>query len=253
MLTGAGRRATCRSTATTSARPSRRRCRSCTTSTKARTRGSTAPGTSSSPSSRTPLGVMRSPVTAIRDQVFWQWHKYIDDLNARWQDDLGSVRLRRRAAPSLVRNGLDPARDDAVGEPGHHPLPRRSTCPTEPTRRASASSSSAATTGTRTSARQRRRRTGRRVHTVDELTTTMAHRATSADAPIRFLTHEPFSYFLRIENTDDDALGVTVRIFLAPAAQAADRRTWIEMDKFLVDAPGARQESSSTAPTPSRR
>jgi hypothetical protein len=56
--------------------------------------------------------------------------------------------------------------------------------------------------------------------------------------PVQYLTHEPFSYFVRIENTAANPVGVTVRIFLAPAEQAADRRSWMEMDKFLVELPG---------------
>jgi Hemocyanin, ig-like domain len=61
--------------------------------------------------------------------------------------------------------------------------------------------------------------------------------ATFGGAQITFLTHEPFSYFFRIENPDGAARDVTLRVFLAPAAHDEDRRMWMELDKFLVELP----------------
>jgi hypothetical protein len=79
---------------------------------------------------------------------------------------------------------------------------------------------------------------GASLQTVDELTTFMDTVSFGGEQRL-FLTHEPFSYFLRLENTTAAALGVTVRVFLVPADQAADRRSWMELDKFLVEvAPG---------------
>jgi hypothetical protein len=63
--------------------------------------------------------------------------------------------------------------------------------------------------------------------------------ATFGGRQISYLSHEPFSYFLRIENTSSTSLDVTVRIFLAPADQASDRRAWMEMDKFLLQLPAS--------------
>ena len=52
--------------------------------------------------------------------------------------------------------------------------------------------------------------------------------------------HEPFLWRLRAENPGEAERTVTVRIFLAPAEAAEDRRAWIEMDKFEhVVPPGA--------------
>ena len=42
--------------------------------------------------------------------------------------------------------------------------------------------------------------------------------------------HEPFLWRLNVESAEERK--VTVRIFLAPAVAAEDRRAWIEMDKF---------------------
>ena len=62
---------------------------------------------------------------------------------------------------------------------------------------------------------------------VDELQTRVAE----TDG-IEHGDHEPFLWRLRADNPGADELQVTVRIFLAPADAAEDRRAWIEMDKF---------------------
>lgn len=62
---------------------------------------------------------------------------------------------------------------------------------------------------------------------VDELLTLVA---TTDD--ISHGDHEPFLWRLRAENPGEQERTVTVRIFLAPAEAAEDRRAWIEMDKF---------------------
>ncbi len=181
----------------------------------------------------TPGGVMRSPVTAIRDQVFWQWHKYIDNLNARWQDARGPEDFSD-GPPVVVRNGLA-GEDDAWASPdiilcraidlpdGADPASLGEQLFGGDSWDMDFSSGTAEANGVT-------------LPTVDELTTTLAS-GNFGGRQIRYLTHEPFSYFVRLENTDDDAVGVTVRVFLAPAAEAEDRRMWIELDKFVVDLP----------------
>ena len=182
-------------------------------------------------------GVMTSPTTAIRDPVFWQWHKGIDDLNKRWQDGLDPYPFDDQP-PVLIRNVLG---DGDATTPWASPdiilcwtgdLPDG----TDP-----------AALGTQLFGGDRwdedfaaGQVDGGTLETIDELVTTMST-ANFGGAPIRFLTHEAFSYFLRIENTTQENQPITVRIFLAPADEAADRRMWMEMDKFLVDLPPGKQ------------
>ena len=185
-----------------------------------------------------PAGVMRNPVTAIRDPIFWQWHKFIDNINARWQKDLAPYDFADAPA-ALVRDSLGPG----AAEPWASPdiiLCRSVDLPdgaaTAPQTLGEqlfggANWSSDFTAGTAAAG-------GMSLETLDELTTTMAS-VTFGGRQIRYLTHEPFSYFLRIENPSPASLDVTVRIFLAPADQAADRRAWMEMDKFLLQLPAS--------------
>jgi hypothetical protein len=181
-----------------------------------------------------PAGVMISPVAAIRDQVFWQWHKAIDDLSFRWQETQAPYSFDD-APPVKLRDGLA----SGAAQPWASPdiilcrttdLPQGTNPPQLGTQLFGGDNWSTDFTAAQASAG------GTTLQTIGELTTKMAT-GTFGGRPITFLTHEPFSYFLRIENPDGAARNVTVRIFLAPADLAEDRRMWMEMDKFLVELP----------------
>jgi hypothetical protein len=172
-------------------------------------------------------GVMASPVAAIRDPVFWEWHKAIDNLNARWQEELEPYAFDD-APPVLVRDDLD------IILARTEDLPAGS----DPAELGTQLFGGAHWDGDFTSAEASAG--GASLETIDRLTTAM-RTANFGGSPRRYLAHEPFSYFLRIENTTPSRLGVTVRIFLAPATEAADRRSWMELDKFLVELEPGRQ------------
>ncbi len=179
-----------------------------------------------------PAGVMISTVTAIRDQVFWRWHKHIDDLNAAWQDSQPAQDFTD-APTVVVRNGLAPASNTEWASPDII-LCRTVDLPAgaDP-----AALGEQLFGGANWSTDFQVGPAGGLV-TVDELTTTMAS-VVFGGRRIRYLTHEPLSYFLRIENETLQDRPVTVRIFLAPATAAGDRRAWIELDKFPLTVPAA--------------
>ncbi len=180
-----------------------------------------------------PGGVMRSTVTAIRDQIFWRWHKHIDDVNAGWQDarpvhDLGGGPI------VVLRNDL------AGGAATPWASPDIVLCRTAdlPAGTAPATLGEQLFGGAGWGTDFTAGAVAGGVTTVSELRTSMAT-ATFGGRPVSYLTHEPFSYFLRLENPTAADVDVTVRIFLAPAVDAADRRAWIEMDKFPLSVPAA--------------
>jgi len=179
-------------------------------------------------------GVMNSPVVAIRDPIFWRWHKHIDDLAAEWQeqqtpyplDDQPAVVIRKTARP-------DTASTNATDVSWQSPdiiLVKSDALPTDvdpdvsgedwfgganwdtPVDSVSEAASAAVT---------------------EELATMMVDRQL-AGSPAPYLSHEPFAYYLRLENPTTEDIDITVRIFLAPVALENDRRAWIEMDKFHV-------------------
>ena len=185
-----------------------------------------------------PDGVMAATATAIRDPVFWQWHKAIDDLSARWQEGLAPYPFDDNPQVRL-RNGLDPTSTTPWASPDII-LCHTSDLPAgvDPAQLGTQLFGGArwATDFTAATASAN----GTPLQTIGELTTKM-QQGPFGGRQIQFLTHEPFSYFLRIENTSGSTLDVTVRIFLAPADLAADRRMWMEMDKFLVELPAGQQ------------
>jgi hypothetical protein len=179
-------------------------------------------------------GVMISTVTAIRDQAFWQWHKFIDDLGSAWQEELDPYDFADAPAV-LIRNGLDDNSAAAWQSPdiilcNSVDLPADADTQTLGEALFGGHHWAQDFTAAEASAN------GTTLQTVDELTTVMAP-VRFGGSPTLHLTHEPFSYFVRLENTSASPLKVTVRVFLAPAEHAADRRVWMEMDKFLLELP----------------
>ncbi len=182
-------------------------------------------------------GVMNNPVAAIRDQVFWRWHKHIDDLNADWQNRQAPADFRD-GPPVLMRNGLAAGSTTAWASPDII-LCRTADLPATGQAALGERLFGGAAWDTDFTAAGQATAGGTTVPTVSELTTSMGT-VPFRGRPVRFLTHEPFSHFLRLENTSSADCQVTVRIFLAPSAPAGrDRRTWIEMDKFLLTVPGS--------------
>ena len=184
--------------------------------------------------SRPAGGVMRSTVTAIRDQAFWQWHKFVDDCNARWQEKLDPYEFDD-APKVLVRDGLAGGATTPWASPDVI-LCRTADLPAgkDPAKLGEQLFGGAAwdtdfTQGSATSGAVT-------LPTRDELLTSLATSNFGGKA-VSHLTHEPFSYFLRIENRKAASLQVTVRIYLVPADLATDRRAWMEMDKFLLTLP----------------
>jgi tyrosinase len=195
------------------------------------------------------VGVMESIPTAMRDHVFYRWHKLIDDLYFAWQETQASHDFISDAPPVTIRKGLPDRpvvanrspdiilclkrdliawdrweefgeyafggeenweREFEVGHFEHAHMPTGFTTTDE------------LLTGMH-----------RRVITIE----TGAEKAKEPEEPheIEYLDQEEFFYFFRLENTSDRERNVTVRVFLAaidPPELAEDRRMWIEMDKF---------------------
>jgi hemocyanin-like protein len=174
-------------------------------------------------------GVMTTTEVAIRDPVFYQWHKHVDDFYAAWQDRSGSRPFSDRPMVRL-RKQLDPAQDRAASPDillaFEDQLPAEAAQDLQAWARATFGDghwdedpgAAAGTTDTLETAMLQRR-------------LTLADRVTTV--PLEHLTHRPFVYVFRIENQVDQPVEVTVRVFLAPRSQGADRRAWIEMDKFV--------------------
>jgi len=208
------------------------------------------------------FGVMASTRTAIRDPVFWRWHKEIDELNYQWQQTQDAYDLAADAPAVVVRHTLN-----RTAEPWASPdliVCRTAELPGSDTpdflQSGGQRLGEVAFGGDRWDLDFTQAEVvladGTTFPTTAELTTTVKQRELVIDPPpgqrgppwrgtIDYLTHEPFCYFLRFENPGQQDLSVTVRLFLAPEQvpgdAAEERRWWIELDKFIQLVPAGRR------------
>jgi len=177
--------------------------------------------------------VMNDPMAAIRDPIFWRWHKNIDDLASSWEEaqpasafnDLPAVR---------IRDGLEGNASTSWASPDLYLISR-----TRATESANAATRiRAALSGTNAN----RAVTDKAVPSLtgyrftSELSTQFRTR-TLAGSQVTYLTHLPFGYAVRVANSRGSNADVTLRVFVVPAELADDRRAWIELDKVAVRIP----------------
>lgn len=164
-----------------------------------------------------PYGVMQDPSTAIRDPIFFRWHKDVDDVFHRFQNTLEPYDFSR--APNAKIRSTDIFLVTA----------------TDPSQAAAAAFGGAGWDDEFSAGH------AGSIALADELVTEMLTRdidAVDADGnsiqvPIDYLSHEDFWYVLRVENLAPSPQSVAVRIFIVPEDQLEEREMWIEMDKFV--------------------
>lgn len=178
-------------------------------------------------------GVMSDTSVAIRDPIFWRWHRYIDDLNARWQDAQPSYDFADAPAVT-IRNDLT-AGTELWSSPDLILVPSAQFEASDD-RTALANAAFAGVGWDTDYGSSNPDPAG--VQVTDTLVTRLVS-TTIAGQPATYLTHEPFGYALRIDNPGNEAIALTVRAFLT-VADPDDRRNWIELDKSAYLAPPGR-------------
>jgi len=193
-------------------------------------------------------GVMSETRTAIRDFIFYRWHKHIDDISFLWQEqqpannfsDAPEVRIRKglnnttpaHQSPDIILAFKDAIHTGSPGSPGSPDSDDSDafwqTYGEQHFGGANWNKDFSASTGTTAELQTAMRKRTIRLVEDDQQTET-----------IDYLYPREFFYFLRVENLLPQSKDVTVRIFLAPTGPIAgsaelseDRRKWIEMDKF---------------------
>jgi tyrosinase len=175
-------------------------------------------------------GVMRDPDTAVRDPVFFRWHRHVDDTIFMWQETLKPYDLKVDAPQVRIRKSLN-------GAPANNESPDILVCMQKEIPGAEAPDFDGQKFADE--------KFGGDVNWdkplaslgfgSGELHTRMKEELISTNGSTGkkpYLDHEEFYYFLRLENLLNHAQKVTVRIFLSARELADDRRMWIEMDKF---------------------
>ncbi|MFL6260831.1 MAG: tyrosinase family protein [Thermoanaerobaculia bacterium] len=186
------------------------------------------------PQGQTPPGVMIDTATAIRDPVFFRWHRHVDDFYFRWQETK-DPNVFTDAPPVRIRKG------PAGGAPANQ-SPDIIVALKERVPGAAAADFNGRAFGESTFGGDHWDTDPSSLDFVDDvLITEMLTRSYQyIDQPsgitfqqtIDYLDQKEFYYFLRLENPTAQKQDVTVRIFLAAQQLAGNRRMWIEMDKF---------------------
>ncbi len=163
---------------------------------------------------------MRTPAVAIRDPVFYRWHRQIDEINYQWQE--------RQDPQAFTSKPKVTLRDTVDGSKTEGKSPDVCIC-----------SASKIPAGTTPQAFGDQNFGGAKWNidpaqsgvSTDVLGTTMKTR-TIDGKPAPYLDHEDFFYFIRVNNDLATDQAVTARIFLAADKWLNERRFWIELDRF---------------------
>ena len=176
--------------------------------------------------------VLGSPATAARDPLFYRWHRHVDDILDTWQcahlpphdlSDAPPVRMRK-----WIGDGVYPA----------HQSPEFLLCFNKDIPGADAPDFDGQGWGQATFGGEHWDKPPPSffVSTHTLRTHLGQHPVRMADGTEELtprLGHEPFAYFLRVENPLPREQTVTIRIHLVADAFAEDRRMWMEMDRFV--------------------
>eukprot|EP01120_Amphizonella_sp_Union-15-10_P009098 TRINITY_DN337_c0_g2_i6.p1 TRINITY_DN337_c0_g2~~TRINITY_DN337_c0_g2_i6.p1 ORF type:complete len:705 (-),score=148.61 TRINITY_DN337_c0_g2_i6:34-2148(-) len=163
-----------------------------------------------------PKGVMGDVATAIRDPMFWRWHRFIDDTINRW--------IVKQPPHPFVNANKDP--NAKVQLPGDEVL----------TIKAARVQSVGPESVTRNP--------GHLYTTMENYPMNLLHISPVTDqnyninAYVKRINYETFNYEIDVENTGPEK-EFSVRIWIAPylkeiGAPGLDRRLFIEMDRFVV-------------------
>ncbi len=177
-------------------------------------------------------GVMASPATAARDPLFYRWHRHVDDIFDAWQRTHLPPHELTQGPPVRMRQwlgeGLAPA----------HQSPDILLCLERDIPEAASPDFNGAQWGEATfGGASWDKPPPAFLMTSHTLRTRMSQHGVrlpdGREVLKPHLEHEPFFYFLRMENLLSSEQTVTVRLFLVADAFAEERRLWVEMDSFV--------------------
>jgi len=163
-------------------------------------------------------GVMRSTAVAIRDPIFYRWHRHVDDLGFGWQERQPAQKFDD--APNVT------IRDVLSGAPACGKSPDVIVCLAD-----KVTGDAQAFGDSHFGGASFDKDPAASGVTSDTVKTFMRTR-TIAGTTVSFLDHEDFFYFIRVKNEENKPQHITVRIFLAATEWMDDRRRWIELDRF---------------------
>lgn len=200
-------------------------------------------------------GVMSATATAVKDPVFWQWHKHIDEYSYWWQEQQAPNDFND--APNvLIRKGYDWSPDIIFCDLDDW---------AETLRKTNLKDEELAQKAFVFGPNSQNRDISKWNMDFTESLTSVGFEMNDLAKPItvksinsfktfpkkgslfikgenqqpqfkvsyNYLSHQKFGYFIRLQNLSPFENKVTVRVFIVAKEQVEDRRMWIEMDKFI--------------------
>lgn len=177
-------------------------------------------------------GVMIDPAVSIRDPLFWRWHKHVDDFAFSLQETLAPHDLAADAPEVRIRSSLkgqnvaDQSPDIILCFQDEETVPGSSDTKFNWQKFGEDNFGGANWDKDFSEGKV----------TTKTLETMMLKRqlqlTKKKSVTVTYLDQRPFCFFFRVENLKNAVQDVTLRVFLVASDVAADRRMWIEMDKF---------------------
>ncbi|CAB4387284.1 unnamed protein product [Rhizophagus irregularis] len=165
-------------------------------------------------------GVMLDPRTAVRDSVFWRWHRHIDNLINTWEE---------KQEPNDFSNSPPVGLQDII-------LVFKDKLPIN---HGETQDDEAAAFGEKTFGGENfDTDVSDNKYVTHELQTKMKSRIfvytedSKSHEKIDYLFPREFYYYFRVENTSSCQFETTFRVFIVPEELVESRCHWIELDKF---------------------
>ncbi|CAG8550757.1 18027_t:CDS:2 [Acaulospora morrowiae] len=178
-------------------------------------------------------GVMGDVRVSARDPIFWRWHRHVDDLYNLYQETLGPHNFDDCPPVNICQNGIiltfkdkipnikglkDPQQDNEATKWGELEFGGRN-FDKEPNPQFA------------TSTLETKMKT--RVWTWIE--------DDNRSSSVEYLFPREWYYFFRVENTSNQNIAVTFRVFFAPDEFVNKNQNWIELDKFKQELPARKK------------
>ena len=174
------------------------------------------------------IDVMMSPEVAMTTPIFYQWHRAIDDYGYQWQEAKGPDPWLYVTPPVTIRRALDGSMTSTVS-------PDVILTPRAAVDGITSAGFDLAAWGNNAFGGAKFDQAPAVALNVDTLRTQMIPDDLMKENRLALLDH--WVYFLRLRNTTGKPAAITARVWLCPIIWIANRRAWIEMDKFTVLVP----------------
>ena len=180
-------------------------------------------------------GVMASTATAIRDPIFYRWHKLVDDLAFTWQEAQDSLTFAD-APPITFAGQGEQWSSQGIVLLDSNAMPENSEDVAEALLGGDRWNDFVAS-GEIGSAESGKLTVLDEIRTHQRFAEFPDPENLGQTITVPYLAHDPITYAFRLQNLSEEAKEITIRLFLCPEERTEDRRFWMELDKTTAVIP----------------